>query len=54
MYQQGMNHDKGAQDWQLEAREHNIRHNFVARHRNIINEMDNQPTTWGVNISKRK
>ena len=42
------------QDWQLDAMERKYRHNPISRHQNIVNEMDNQPTRWGVNMSERK
>ena len=41
------------QDWQLEAMERKYKHNFIDRHRHVIDEMDNNPTQWGVNMSRR-
>ena len=42
------------QDWQIEAYEIRGRHNSIVRHQRTIDEMDRQPTRWGVNMSERK
>ena len=42
------------QDWQLDAMERKYRHNPISRHKHIVDEMDSQPTRWGVNMSERK
>ena len=42
------------QGWQIEAQERKYRHNPISRHQNIINEMDNKPVTWGINMSKKE
>lgn len=45
---------KTTQDWQLEAYDMRGKHNNIVRHQRIIDEMDNRPTRWGVNMSERK
>ena len=45
---------KETQDWQLDVMERKYRHDYISRHRYIVNEMDNNPTQWGINMSKRK
>lgn len=52
MYKQGMNYSRGTQDWQIDAYEMRGRHNSMIRHQRTINEMNNQPTKWGVNMSE--
>lgn len=42
------------QDWQLDALERKYRHDYVSRHRHVVDEMDCHPTQWGVNMSKRR
>lgn len=42
------------QDWQIEVYEMQSKHNRFIRHQRTINEMDNNPKTWGVNMSERK
>lgn len=54
MYQQGRNTIRGTQDWQIDIIEHKYKYDSINRHRHIIDEMDNHPTQWGVNMSKRK
>ena len=44
---------KPSQDWQLEAYDRKYNNNSEFRHRNVIGMMESQPTTWGVNMSKR-
>lgn len=41
MYQQGMNHFKGTQDYQIEAYDHRLRHDSMFRHQKVIEEMEN-------------
>ncbi len=42
------------QDWQLEAYDMQSKHNNYVRHQRVIEEMNRQPTTWGVNMSVRR
>jgi hypothetical protein len=52
MYQQGMNHIRGAQDWQIDAYEMRGKHNTIVRHQRIIEEMERNTSIWERNISK--
>lgn len=45
---------KQTQDWQIEAYEMQSKHNRFIRHQRVMEEMNNQPTRWGVNMSERK
>jgi hypothetical protein len=63
MYQQGMNHIRGAQDWQIDAYEMRGKHNSMIRHQRTIDEMEHSKTPtwcinaspiWGINISEVK
>ena len=56
IYIRWMNKDysRGTQDWQIDAYEMRGRHNSMIRHQRTINEMNNQPTKWGVNMSEVK
>lgn len=42
--QQGFNHSKGTQDWQIEAYEMKSKHNSITRHQRAIDEMEYR--TW--------
>ena len=44
--------DRTTQDWQFEAYEMRGRHNSMVRRQRTIDEMNNQPTKWGVNMSE--
>lgn len=55
MYQQGMNHIRGTQDWQIDAYEMRGKHNTMIRHQRNINEMEYSKTSiWGINMSEVK
>ena len=42
------------QDWQLEALEIQGKHNRYIRHQRIIDEMEREVSTWGINMSQPK
>lgn len=51
---QGINHIRGTQDWQIDAYEMQSKHNSLVRHQRTVSEMERHTSTWGVNMSERK
>lgn len=44
--------DRTTQDWQLEAYEMQNKHNRYIRHQRLVDEMEREVSTWGVNMSQ--
>jgi len=46
--------DRTTQDWQIEAQEMQGKHNRFVRHQRIVDEMEREVSTWGINMSQPK